>query len=55
MWIFSTCTGDDDSTTELHPRQNVPYGVEKWSDNVHMKRSLTTRFYKLKIRGAPTD
>ena len=39
---FSTYAGDDDSTTELHLKQKVPYGVEKWSDTVHIKRSLTT-------------
>ena len=45
---FSTYTGDDDSTTELHLK--VPYGVEKWSDTVHIKRSLTTRLYNLSQR-----
>ncbi|KAL9956925.1 hypothetical protein ACROYT_G038486 [Oculina patagonica] len=48
---FSTYTGDDDSTTECHLKQNVPYGVEKWSDTVHTKRSLTTRLYNLSQRG----
>ena len=38
---FSIYTGDDDSTTESHLKQKVPYGVEKWSDTVHIKRSLT--------------
>ena len=52
---FSTYMGDDDFTTELHIRQNVPYDVEKWSDTVHMERSLTTRLYKLKIGGTPKD
>lgn len=33
---FSTYTGDDDSTTELHLKQKVPYGVQKWSDTVHI-------------------
>ena len=47
---FSTYAGDDDSTTELHLKQKVPYGVEKWSDTVHMKRSLTTRIYNLSKR-----
>ena len=47
---FSTYSGDDDSTTELHIKQNVPYGVEKWSDTIHMKRSLTTRLYNLSQR-----
>ena len=35
---FSTYAGDDDSTTELHLKQKVPYGVEKWSGTVHIKR-----------------
>lgn len=47
---FSTYAGDDDSTTELHLKQKVPYGVEKWSDTVHIKRSLTTRLYNLSQR-----
>ena len=47
---FSTYTGDDDSTTEFHLKQNVPYDVEKWSDTVHTKRSLTTRLYNLSQR-----
>ncbi|XP_028390793.1 uncharacterized protein LOC114515695 [Dendronephthya gigantea] len=45
---YSTYTGDDDSTTEAHIRQKVEYKVEKRSDIVHMKRSLTTRLYNLK-------
>ena len=45
---FSTYTGDDDSTTELHLRQKVPYGVEKWSDTVHIKQSLTTQLHNFK-------
>ena len=40
---FSIYTGDDDATTESHLKQKVPYGVERWSDTVHIKRSLTTR------------
>lgn len=47
---FSIYTGDDDSTTESHLKQKVPYGVEKWSDTVHIKRSLTTRLYNLSQR-----
>ena len=49
---FSTYTGDDDSTTESHIKENVPYGVEKWSDTVHIKRSLTTRLYNLSQRNS---
>ena len=44
---FSYYRGDDDSTTEAHIRQKVSYGVEKFSDIIHMKRSLTTRLYNL--------
>ena len=44
---FSVYTGDDDSTTEAHIRQKVIYRVEKFSDIIHMKRSLTTRLYNL--------
>ena len=44
---LSTYTRDDDSTTECAIKQNVPYGVEKWSDTVHIKRSLTKRLYNL--------
>ena len=44
---YSNYSGDDDSTTEAHIRNQVPYAVEKFSDIVHMKRSLTTRIYNL--------
>ena len=44
---FSTYVGDDDTTTLSHLHQNVPYEVQKWSDIVHAKRSLTTRLYNL--------
>ena len=44
---YSTYTGDDDSTTECYIHQQVPYGVEKFSDIIHIKRSLTTRLYNL--------
>lgn len=47
---FSIYTGDDDLTTESHLKQKVPYGVEKWSDTAHIKRSLTTRLHKLSQR-----
>ena len=39
---YAFYTGDDDSTTEAHIPQKVSYGVEKFSDIIHMKRSLTT-------------
>ena len=44
---FSIYRGDDDSTTEAHIRQKVAYDVEKFSDIIHMKSSLTTRLYNL--------
>ena len=44
---FSVYTGDDDSTTEEHMREKVTNEVEKNSDIIHMKRSLTTRLYNL--------
>ena len=37
-------------TTLSHLHQTVPYGVQKWSDIVHAKRSLTTRLYNLSSR-----
>ena len=48
---FSVYTGDDDSTTEAHLREKVTYGIEKFSDIIHMKRSLTTRLYNLSQHG----
>ncbi|XP_068673244.1 uncharacterized protein [Montipora foliosa] len=45
---FSTYVGDDDSTTIADILSKVPYKVEKWSDTIHTKRSLTTRLYNLK-------
>ena len=47
---FSTYVGEDDTTTLSHLHQNAPYGVQKWSDKVHAKRSRTTRFYNLSSR-----
>ena len=48
---YSVYTGDDDSTTEAHIRQKVSYGVEKLSDIIHMKRSITTCLYNLSQHG----
>lgn len=48
---LSVYTGDDDSTTAAHIKQKVPYPVEKWTDIVHAKRSLSTRLYNLAQRG----
>ena len=47
---FSTYVGDDDSTTLADIHAKVPYDVQKWSDTVHTKRSLTSRLYNLKER-----
>ena len=47
---FSTYVGDDDSTTLADIHAKVPYDVQKWSDTVHTKRSLTSRLYNLKDR-----
>ena len=44
-------TGDDGSTTAAHIKQKVPYPVEKCTDIVHAKRSLSTRLYNLAQRG----
>ena len=38
---YSTYTGDEDSTTELYLNEHVPYGIEKFSDIIHIKRSIT--------------
>ena len=46
---FSIYVGDDDSTTLADTKNKVPYGVEKWSDVGHAKKSLNTRLYNLKI------
>ena len=40
----------DDSTTLADLKNKVPYGVEKWSDIVHAKRSLNAILYNLKDR-----
>ena len=48
---LSVYTGDDDSITAAHIKQKVPYAVEKWTDILHPKRSLTTRLYNLAQRG----
>lgn len=47
---FTTYVGDDDSTTLVDIHDKVPYNVEKWSDIIHTKRSLTNRLYNLKDR-----
>ena len=45
---FSIYTGDDDTTTQSHIREKVPYEVEKQSDTIHTKRSLISKLYALK-------
>ena len=52
---LSVYAGDDDSTTAAHIKQKVPYLVEKWTDIVHAKKSLTTRLYNLAQRGKFTN
>lgn len=47
---YSTYIGDDDSTTLADIHSKVPYYVEKYSDIIHAKRSLTTRPFNLKDR-----
>lgn len=47
---LSTYTGDEDSITAAHIRGNVSYPVEKWTDIIHAKRSLTTRLINLSQR-----
>ena len=42
--------GDDDSTTLAQLKSKVPYGLEKISDFIHTKRSLSTRLYNLSQR-----
>ena len=44
---YSVYIGDDDSTTLSQISEKVPYGVEKWSDTTHAKRSLTSRLYNI--------
>ncbi|RMX54105.1 hypothetical protein pdam_00014815 [Pocillopora damicornis] len=43
--------GDDDSIPAAHIKEKVPYPVEKWTDTVYAKGSLTTRLYNLSQRG----
>ena len=52
---LSVYTGDDDSTTAAYIRQKVPYAVEKWTEIIHAKRSLTTRLNNLAQRGKFTN
>ena len=45
---YNVYTGDDDTTTQSHIRQQVSYEVEKQSDTIHTKRSLMSKLYTLK-------
>ena len=47
---FPIYVGYDDSTTPADIKNKVSYGVEKWSDVVHAKRSLNTSLYNLRDR-----
>ena len=42
--------GDDDSTTLAQLKAKVAYGLEKLSDFIHTKRSLSTRLYNISHR-----
>ena len=44
---YDKCIGDADSKTFALVKTNVPYGLQKISDFVHTKRSLSTRLYNL--------
>ena len=42
---FSSYVGDDDSTTLAELVKRTPYKLQKYSDIIHIKRSLSTRLY----------
>ena len=44
---FSSYVGDDDSTTLAELVKQTPYKLQKYSDIIHIKRSLSTRLYNL--------
>ncbi|CAC5383516.1 unnamed protein product [Mytilus coruscus] len=46
--MYTTLTGDDDSTTLYHFRKNLQYQITKWSDIQHTKRSLYGQLLNLK-------
>ena len=52
---YTIYVGDDDTTTLCQMQEKVPYGVEKWSDITHAKRSLTTRLYNISQHNKFTD
>ena len=47
---FSSYVGDDDSTTLAELVKQTPYKLQKYSDIIHIKRSLSTRLYNLSQR-----
>lgn len=47
---FSSYVGDDDSTTLAELVKQTPYQLQKYSDIIHMKRSLSTHLYNLSQR-----
>jgi hexokinase len=44
---FSSYVGDDDSTALAELVKQTPYELQKYSDIIHMKRSLSTHLYNL--------
>ena len=44
---FSNYVGDDDTTTLMELVKQTPYKLQKYSDIIHIKRSLSTRLYNL--------
>lgn len=47
---YSSYVGDDDSTTLAELVKQSPYELQKYSDIIHIKRSLGTRLYNLSQR-----
>ena len=47
---YTSYVGDDDSTTLAELVKKVPYELHKFSDIIHIKRSLGTRLYNLSQR-----
>ena len=47
---YSAYIGDDDSTTLAELVKTTPYKLQKFSDIIHIKRSLSTRLYNLSQR-----
>ena len=47
---YPSYVGDDDSTTLAELVKVAPYKLQKFSDIIHIKRSLGTRLYNLSQR-----